>query len=133
MKLYESNVIAIDFDGTIFPGAGTDFPVIHDPTETNLKVIETAIRVHKKGDLLILWTCRHGDDLFDAVKKCSEYGLFFDDINKNSFDEIRGSNCIEVPHSRKIYANLYVDDKSPGSIDYFINQYEIDKREFLKA
>ena len=59
--------------------------------------------------------------------------IYTNHVNENTNDKFRGESNIAVPHSKKIYANLYVDDKSPGSIDYFINHYEKEKEEFLST
>jgi len=95
-----TRVIAVDFDGCIcenrWPGCG----------EPNLAVIEEAKREKENGAKLILWSCRSGDDLTEAVEYCRRYGLEFDAVNDN-VDERKDAymnNC------RKVWADEYWDD-----------------------
>jgi len=71
-----------------------------------------------------LWTCRDGGTLQEAIERCKEYGLTFDAVNSNPPSQTSYlRNQLEkgnVFSTRKIYADLYVDDKSPGSIDFFL-------------
>ncbi len=94
-------IIAIDFDGTIvehrYPDIGKEIP--------------NALRILKKlkedGHILILWTYRSGEELKQAVKYCKKNGLVFHSINSNlNEDEM------DFPCSRKIYADLYIDDRN---------------------
>lgn len=97
------NVYAIDFDGTIckseWPGLGP----------ANEDVIRYIKRIQSYGNKIILWTCRTGKMLEDAVNFCREHGLYFDAVNENL------PECIELyggGDSRKICADVYIDDKS---------------------
>jgi phosphoglycolate phosphatase-like HAD superfamily hydrolase len=79
-----------------------------DIGEPRFEIIETLKETSAKGHKLILWTCRMGDFLNDAIKACAMQGLFFDEINNNLLDNIsRYSN-----NSRKIFADIYIDDRS---------------------
>lgn len=93
-------VIAVDFDNTLFL---TEYPDIVCP---NTPVIEIAKRRRDEGDKLILWTCREGDVLEDAIKACRDYGLEFDAVNDNipELKEKWGNN------TRKVAADEYWDD-----------------------
>ena len=68
------------------------------------------ILIHKRtsGHKVILWTCRVGEDLEKAVNWCKEHGLEFDAINDN-LPEIKKAFSTD---SRKIFANLYIDDRA---------------------
>ena len=57
---------------------------------------------------MILWTCRVGLNLTQAVRWCKSYGLEFDAVNEN-VPEILEKYGTE---SRKISADIYIDDKS---------------------
>ncbi|NJO88922.1 MAG: hydrolase [Chloroflexia bacterium] len=96
--------IAVDFDGTIvehrYPKIGKPMPF----------AIETLIELQKQGYELILWTYRAGKFLDEAVEFCRERGLEFYAVNKNSPDETLDETTI----SRKIYADLYIDDRNIG-------------------
>ncbi len=92
-------IIAVDFDNTL---AFTDYPSIISP---NQPVIDY-IKAHK-GDTIILYTCRHGQDLTDAVEWCKQQGIVFDYINENTKELIE-----KYGDSRKIAADVYIDDKN---------------------
>lgn len=97
-----NKIIAVDFDGTlcraIWPDVGTP----------NLKLISELIQRQRNGDKIILWTCREGIALENAIKWCKEYNLVFDAINDNLAEQVNlyGNN------SRKISCDVYIDDKS---------------------
>ena len=94
-------VIAVDFDGTIvkhkFPSIGKEIPF----------AIKTLKLFQGKGHKLILWTYRSGKDLDKAVRFCEKRGLHFHAIN-NNFEGEEFDNS----YSRKIYADLYIDDRN---------------------
>lgn len=95
-------VIAVDFDGTLCEDA---FPEIG---ESNLTLIGNLIDLRKRGDKLILWTCRCGEYLDKAVEWCREQGLIFDAINENVPD-------VTAKYGKggpKVFADLYIDDHS---------------------
>ena len=99
--------IAVDFDGTLckdaWPGIG----------EANILLIDFLIRWRGQGNKVILWTCREGKQLSDAVAWCSAHGLFFDAVNENLRERI------DYYHndSRKIGADYYIDDFNTFIID----------------
>ncbi len=65
-------IIAVDFDGTL---CENKYPDIGAPIPT---VIEFVKRQKADGDIVILWTCRAGQQLADAVTWCKNQGLIFD-------------------------------------------------------
>lgn len=95
-------IIAVDFDGTLCDEC---WPEIGKP---NLRLIGELIYRKSLGDKVILWTCRAGLQLEQAVRWCESYGLTFDAVNDNLPEIIEryGNN------SRKITADIYIDDKS---------------------
>lgn len=97
-------VIAVDFDGTLFTN---DFP---DTGEPIWKTINWCKDRKNDGDTLILWTCRRGKNLKNALKACSSVGLRFDYVNthNNMSKRIFG----RAPKGCKIYADIYIDDKA---------------------
>lgn len=99
----KNKIIAVDFDGTLCRGA---WPEIGEP---NTRLIEDLKRRKKQGDKIILWTCRVDEMLTAAVEWCRAFGLEFDAVNENLPETIEyfGND------SRKIYADEYIDDKSP--------------------
>jgi len=98
-------IIAVDFDGTIvehrFPEIGRERPFAFD----TLKALQ------KKGFRIILWTHRSGDLLKEAVDYCRKNGLEFYAVNKN-FPEEKW----DTEESRKISADIYIDDRNLGGI-----------------
>ena len=92
-------IIAVDFDGTLCENI---FPKMGEP---NMKLIE-ALRIMKRaGHTLILWTCREGEDLDDAVAWCKRRDLIFDYVNTDDPD-------IPWTPGRKIVADIYIDDRA---------------------
>ena len=98
-----SKIIAIDFDNTLFK---TDWPDILEPI---WGVIERAKEEQRNGAKLILWTCRCGKYLDEAVEACRAFGLIFDAVNENLPERIKMFDGI---NSRKISADEYWDDLS---------------------
>ena len=90
-------IYAIDFDGTlceaIYPGIG----------EPKLEVIQKVKELKEQGNILILWTCRRGKALRDAINWCKQFDLYFDRINRDYH--------FAILH-RKIFADFYIDDKA---------------------
>ena len=101
-------IIAVDFDGTLSLG---EWP---DTGPANEELIRFLLDRQRKGDKLILWTCRAGEDLDLAVAWCHMKGLEFDAVNDNlpEIVELYGNN------SRKITCDYYIDDRSvaPGDL-----------------
>lgn len=96
-------IIAIDFDGTIvehnYPKIGSELP--------NATYFIKKIK-NEFGIKIILWTCREGQELAEAVDWCKSKGLVFDAVNSNIFD-------IGNLAKSKIYADLYIDDRNFGT------------------
>ena len=96
-------VIAVDFDGTIVEDA---YPKVGKP---KIFAFESLKRLQKDGHRLILWTYRCGSKLDEAVAFCEENGIKFYAINQ-SFPE----ETYDTKVSRKIYADLFIDDRNIG-------------------
>ena len=94
--------IAVDFDGTIvehrYPRIGEEIPF----ATATLKMLTN------ERHRLILWSVREGKLLEEAVEWCRKWELEFDAVNENLPEIIEryGSD------GRKIYADVYIDDKS---------------------
>lgn len=97
-------IIAVDFDGTIVEHK---YPKIG---ETQLFAFETLKQLQKQKHKLILWTYRAGKYLEEAVEFCRENGIEFYAINANHPEE----KIDETKISRKIYADIYIDDRNIG-------------------
>jgi hydroxymethylpyrimidine pyrophosphatase-like HAD family hydrolase len=96
-------IIAVGFDGTIvkhkYPMIGEEVP----------NAIDTLRLLKKRGHQLILWTYRTGELLEEAVEFCRDNGLEFYAVNQNFPEE-----CFDESVSRKIYADIYIDDRNVG-------------------
>lgn len=95
-------VYAVDFDGTL---CVSEWPGIGQP---NMELINHLKLRQSQGHKIILWTCRIGDRLTEAVEWCKSLDLVFDAVNDNipELIELYGNN------PRKISADVYIDDKS---------------------
>lgn len=96
------NIYAVDFDGTL---CNSKWPELGPPNEA---VVQYVKHIKERGDKIILWTCRTGKMLEEAVCWCREQGLYFDAVNENlkEVQELYNGNC------RKVSADYYIDDKS---------------------
>lgn len=94
--------IAIDFDGCLCDNA---YPAIGAP---HWGVIARAKMEQEAGAGLILWTCREGQLLLEAVAACESWGLHFDAINESLPSWIAAFD--NAP--RKVGASEYWDDRA---------------------
>lgn len=94
--------IAIDFDGCL---CTNEYPAIGKP---NWDVINRAKVEQRAGAGLILWTCREGQLLQEAVDACRGWGLTFDALNESLPDWIEEFGT----QPRKVGASEYWDDKA---------------------
>jgi len=120
--------IAVDFDGTIveheYPGIGKE----------KLFAFQTLKEIEKLGARLILWTFRSGEQLDEAVEFCKKNGIEFYAVNRNYPEEV-----FDETVSRKIDADIYIDDKNLGGfpgwsevwqilVPYELHQKEMEKQ-----
>lgn len=110
-------IIAVDFDGTIvenrYPEIGPEQPF----------ALECLKRLQKEEQhQLILWTVREGNLLEDAIVWCKERGLNFYAVNQNNPEEKTGG-------TRKLKANLFIDDFNLGGIPDWKLIYQMIKAE----
>lgn len=98
--------IAVDFDGTIvnhrYPAIGSEIPF----------AIATLRKLEEDGHEIILWTVREGHLLDEAVEFCRKRGLEFYSVNAEYPDAAWSGSGV----SRKISADLYIDDLNLGGI-----------------
>ena len=94
--------IAVDLDGPIvedrYPQIGKERPF----------AVATLKQLMNDGHHLILWTVRKGERLDEAVKWCEDRGVRFFAVNKDFDDD----ELDQLHHSRKIKADLFIDDRS---------------------
>lgn len=94
-------IIAVDFDGTL---CENKWPDIGAP---NKELIDYIKNEQEHGARIILWTCRVGDILDEAVKWCFDLDLLFDAVNENVPEQIE----LFGGDARKIFATEYIDDR----------------------
>ena len=95
-------IIAIDFDGTVVTNK---FPDIGEPISETTKALLVEIA---RGSRLILWTCRSGKLLQDALDRCKENEIVFEAVNENLPDIIEAFGG----DTRKVFADEYWDDRA---------------------
>lgn len=95
-------VYAIDFDGTL---CEDNFPEIGKPYLNRISVVK---ELKRQGHKIILWTCRNGLPLDNAVNWCRSHGLIFDAVNEN-LPEVKAKWGGDT---RKVYCDYYIDDKN---------------------
>ena len=96
-----SKVIAIDFDETITDN--TPYPVTGMVRAEAKQYIK---KLYEQGYTLILWTCRSGSYLEDAINVLQENDLL------DYFSYINQDTVLRKIPSRKIVADFYIDDRS---------------------
>jgi len=107
-------IIAIDFDGTIVEHR---YPAIGRTRPLAFKVLKA---LQERNHRLILWTYRSGQKLEEAVKFCLMHGIEFYAINKNFPEEEWYED-----DSRKILADMYIDDRNIGGIPSWEDIFKI--------
>ena len=96
-------IIAVDFDGTLVEDK---WPEIGEAILPALALVK---QWRDTGHSLILWTCRHGKELADAVGYLhTNFGITFDKVNENIDETVEKYGC----NPRKITADIYFDDRS---------------------
>lgn len=110
--------IAIDFDGTIvehkYPEIGKEIPF----------AIETLKKLQNDGHKLILWSCRTGSLLQEAIDYCKERGLEFYAANLDFPEEDVENN---VNYSRKLKVEMFIDDRNLGGLPDWGTIYQMVK------
>ena len=114
-----SKIIAVDFDGTIaedaYPKVGAE----------KLFAFETLKKLQAEGHRLILWTYRHGKRLDEAVEFCRENGVEFYAVNSSFEGEVFDGNKA----SRKLNADIFIDDRNLGGFPGWGEVYRIIKED----
>ena len=105
-------VICIDFDGTI-----TEKNIFPEIGKAREHAFEAIRHFQELGHKCILWTCRYGQSLIEAINWLSKNNVKMDAYNENLYSL----------QSRKIVADVYIDDKNVFMVDdvdwYKIEEY----------
>lgn len=102
-KLYQAWIkhknirILVDYDDTIKPYNTASEALCKD-------IINTLIEAKKLGATIVLWTCRSGTRLNEALKYCESIGLEFTEVNPTT--------PFLPEQSTKAYGNILLDDKA---------------------
>lgn len=110
-------ILAVDFDGTIvheaYPGIGSLRPGAK-------RVIN---RLHADGHYIIVWTCRNKHFKTQARKFLEANGINFHKLN-----EQKPEVSAKYGETRKISADLYLDDKGIAGLPHWDEIYKIIKQ-----
>ena len=90
-------IIAVDYDGTLYSRNAVNLPLI-----SQLRAAQ------RQGHTVILWTCREGESLREALSVLRSYGFIPNYANQNAPAAVQQLRR----DSRKIFADVYIDDKS---------------------
>lgn len=98
-------VFAIDFDGCI---VSNEWPRIGAPKRHMVGFMR---RIKALGHTIIIWTCREGESLREALAFLDAHNIPYDYANENCPERIAyyGNDC------RKIGADFYIDDRMIGA------------------
>jgi len=97
--------IAVDFDGTLHDGYYGNVGEPRQDVYTLVENYKDTARGMGLEPVVILWTCRTGESLSEAVKWCYDNNFKLDYVNENPLFWMGD-------WQRKIYADIYIDDKS---------------------
>ena len=105
-------IIAVDFDG-ILAQTNVPFPQIGTP---NYQMLELVGDLILEGHEVILWTSRTGHALNNALTWCNKHGMEFCAVNDQAPSNKLKYSRIYPQGTRKVNADLYIDDHSPEFI-----------------
>ena len=108
-------IIAIDFDGTI---ARTNYPEIIGEQPYAAQVIT---QLKERGHYIIIWTCRTGEPLLDAINWLLAHGIPFDRVNDHESENVAKYG----DHGPKIHADCYIDDQNLGGFPGWKEVYNL--------
>lgn len=119
-------IIAVDFDGTLVEDK---WPEIGKPNKEMFEFLKYLQKEHNIK--LILWTSRTDRHLINAIEFCKAQGMEFDAINEN-LPEVK---ALTGRDTRKVYADIYLDDKSIPAIQapiYWVHKLNLSWMEVIK-
>ncbi len=95
--------VACDYDGTLEING-----------QMNATLITRLISAQRAGDCVILWTCRDGQRLREALQKLKKCGFCPNAVNENTPQTISKLKY----NPRKVLADVYIDDKAVNIIGH---------------
>lgn len=118
-------IIAIDFDGVIAQLNKNWIPGTPNVPGNLVKDADKYIRqLYEDGHQIIIWTCRGGQNLYLAEQYLEEHNIPYNRIN----DNVDGFYDKFKHNTRKVHADIYIDDHQIGGIPSWEEMYEIIKR-----
>ena len=90
-------IIAVDYDGTL-----------EIDGNLNINLIQRLRHAQAGGDRVILWTCRSGKRLNEAVARLRGARFIPNAVNENMPDTVVALGY----NPRKVLADIYIDDKA---------------------
>lgn len=115
-------IMAVDFDGTLVVDK---FPEIGKEREHLCNLVR---ELHSRGVKVILWTSRTGEHLENAVNWCKEHNIPLDAVNQNIPEVIKLTGY----DTRKVFADVYVDDKSCPAKALELRQFSNQEESWLE-
>jgi hypothetical protein len=115
-KKYKKIIIAYDFDDTVY-----DF---YKKGRKYESIIDLLKRCEKVGAYFIVFTCREEKHFPEVAKYLIENSIPYDKINDNI------SFIAEQMTSRKIYYNIFLDDRAGLSASYNILKSAVESMEY---
>lgn len=103
-------IIAVDFDGIL---CKNEFPSIGSP---NYEMISMVRQLIDAGHEVVLWTSRTDNELLAAMEWCEDRGLHFTSVNENTPSNVQKYKDKYPNGTRKVYADVYIDDHSLGFV-----------------
>ena len=99
-------IISIDYDDTL---VYADYPNVGVLKEFAALAVN---QLYSEGHTIIIWTCRSGDHETQAKEYLERMGVMFHHINENHPENVAKYDS----DSRKIFADIYIDDKQLGGL-----------------
>jgi hypothetical protein len=107
-------VIAIDFDGTIVQNR---YPNVGNLQPDARRCIN---QLHDDGHYIIIWTCRTGERLLEAINFLLDVDIKFNRVNRSE----PSNEAKYGGHGRKVGADVYVDDRQVGGLPPWKDVYQ---------
>lgn len=99
-------ILAVDFDLTIHTGKYPAIGVVAPYARESLKALAA------EGHYIIIWTCRTGDLLLEAINWLVENDIPFSRVNDHNPENFAQYG----DGGKKIYADVYIDDRQVGGL-----------------
>lgn len=117
-------IIAVDFDGVIAELNKDWIPGTPNVPGKLVKDADVYInKLHDMGHKIIIWTCRGAQNLYLAEQFLDEHKIKYDRVN----DNVDGYYDKFKHNTRKVHADIYIDDNQIGGIPSWKEMYEIIK------